>query len=445
MTGLLNAVTRQYKILGVVFLAIVVLAGYLVYATFTKKFADYERVKVQTSNIGLQLPSRADVKIRGVIVGEVLDMSATSDGAELTLGLFPSQVDTIPENVTASIVPKTLFGEKYVSLIVPDDPSATPIRAGDTIKRTVISTEVEQVLSDLYPLLRAVQPAELNQTLNALATALEGRGDQIGENLETVDSYLKRLNPEIPALVEDLRLTASVSDTYADVLPQVGDILHNTVTTTSTLETREDRLHQLLDDVTQFSGTARAFLDDNGDNLIRLGEVSQAQLRVLARYSTEFPCLLGGLVNNGKMEAEAFRGFTLHIVLETLPNQPRGYTAADQPVYGEDRGPACLHLPSPPWNQSNPVRRQPDFADGIDTPTGKGTDRVGTSYADPSVDVLSSYAGSPEESALIASLLAPTMGEDAPAVSDLGGLLLGPMVRGTTVTYADSAVGGDAP
>ncbi len=442
----MSFITRQHKILGIVFLAMVVLAGYLVYATFTKKFTDYDRVKVQTTNIGLQLPARADVKIRGVIVGEVLDMSATSDGAVLTLGLFPSQIDTIPANVTASIVPKTLFGEKYVSLIIPDDAEASPIRAGDTIKRTAVSTEVEKVLSDLYPLLRTVEPAELNQTLNALATALEGRGDQIGENLETVDSYLKRLNPQIPALVEDLRLTASVSDTYAEVLPQVGDVLHNTVTTTSTLETREAKLHQLLSDITQFSGTARTFLDDNGDNLIRLGEVSRAQLRVLARYSTEFPCLLGGLVNNGKMEAEAFRGFTLHIVLETLPNQPRGYTAADKPVYGEDRGPTCLHLPNPPWNQSNPVRRQPDFVDGVDSPTGKGTDRVGTSYAaDPSVDVLSSYAGSPEESALIASLLAPTMGEDAPAVSDLGGLLLGPMVRGTTVTYADSPGGGETP
>ena len=285
----MTLLTRQYKFLGVLFLALVVLAGYLVYATFTKKFTDYDRVKVETSVIGLQLPARADVKIRGVIVGEVLDMSATADGAELTLGLFPSQVHTIPGNVTASIVPKTLFGEKYVSLIIPDDPSGSSIQAGDTIERTVVSTEVEKVLSDLYPLLRTVEPAELNQTLNALATALEGRGDQIGENLETVDSYLKRLNPEIPALVEDLRLTASVSDTYADVLPQVGDILHNTVTTTGTLETREAKLHQLLDDVTQFSGTARGFLADNGDNLIRLGEVSRAQLRVLARYSTEFP------------------------------------------------------------------------------------------------------------------------------------------------------------
>ena len=398
---------RQYKLLGVVFLALVVLAGYLTYATFTKKFTDYDEVKVETSKIGLQLPARADVKIRGVLVGEVLDADATADGAELTLGLFPSQVDTIPDNVTASIVPKTLFGEKYVSLIVPDDPSADPIEAGATIERTEVATEVEKVLSDLYPLLRTVEPAELNMTLNALATALEGRGDQIGENLETVDSYLKRLNPQIPALVEDLRLTAQVSDTYADVLPQVGDILHNTVTTTGTLEDRAARLNALLNDVTQFSGTARTFLDDNGDNLIRLGEVSQAQLRVLARYSTEFPCLLGGIVNAGKRQAEAFRGFTLHIVLETLPNQPRGYTPADDaPRSATTAGrPACT-CPTRPWTQDNPVSRQPDFDDGVDSPLGKGTQRAGTSYgvdaAGSQLGGFGGYAGSPEESDLLA-------------------------------------------
>jgi phospholipid/cholesterol/gamma-HCH transport system substrate-binding protein len=445
----MSFLSRAHKLFGVVFLALVVLAGYLTYATFTKKFADYDRVKVETSTIGLQLPARADVKIRGVLVGEVLDADADADGAELTLGLFPSQIHTIPDNVTASIVPKTLFGEKYVSLIVPDDPSSTPIKAGDTITRTVVSTEVEKVLSDLYPLLRTVEPAELNMTLNAMATALEGRGDEIGQNLETVDTYLKRLNPEIPALIEDLRLTASVSDTYASVLPQIGDILHNTVITTDTLESRETQLHALFNDVSQFSGTARTFLEDNGDNMIRLGEVSRAQLRVLARYSTEFPCLLGGIVNAGKLQAEAFRGFTLHIVLETLPNQPRGYTTADTPTLGDDRGPTCLHLPSPPWSQSNPVRRQPDFVDGVDTPLGKGTDRAAASYDDSASRLggYGGYAGSPEESDLLATLLAPGLGTSADQVPDLGALLIGPMVRGATVSLAGSngQSGGETP
>jgi len=433
----MNFLTRQHKALGVVFLAMVVLAVYMTYATFTKKFSDYDEVTVKTSNIGLQLPARADVKIRGVLVGEVLAADTSADGAVLTLGLFPSQVDTIPANVTASIVPKTLFGEKYVSLIIPEDPSSESIEAGATIDRTQVSTEVEKVLSDLYPLLRTVEPAELNMTLNALATALEGRGDQIGQNLETVDDYLKRLNPQIPALVEDLRLTAQVSDTYAEVLPEIGTILHNTVTTTSTLEDRSAKLNALLNDVTDFSGTARTFLEDNGDNMIRLGEVSRAQLRVLARYSTEFPCLLGGIVNAGRAQAEAFRGFTLHIVLETLPNQPRGYGPDDIPRLGDDRGPTCLHLPDPPWNQANPVRRQPDFNDGVDSPLGKGTSRAATSYDASQLGGFGGYAGSPEESDLLADLLAPGLGTTAAEVPDLGGLLVGPMVRGATVSLGD--------
>ena len=83
----------------------------------------------------------------------------------------------------------------------------------------------------------------------------------------------------------------------------------------------------------------------------------------------------------GEFQAEAFRGFTLHIVLETLPNQPRPYGPQDKPELGEDRGPSCINLPNPPGSQSNPVRRQPDFKDGIDEPTGKGTSRAATGYA----------------------------------------------------------------
>lgn len=421
----------KFKALGVIFLALLVAGVYLTYGIFTKKWTDYDEVKLQTSAIGLQLPARADVKIRGVIVGEVLEFDTVADGAELTLGIFPGETDTIPADVTGAIVPKTLFGEKYVSLVVPPNASTKPIAAGAMIERTQISVEVEKVLSDLYPLLTAVQPIELNRTLTALSTALEGRGDQIGANLETVDNYLKRLNPQIPAFVEDLRLTAEVSDLYSDVLPEISDILRNTVTTTGTLEDREVKLTSLFNDVASFSDTARTFLEDNGDNLIRLADVSVKQLRVFAKYAPQFPCLTQGLVNGGKLQAEAFRGFTLHIVLEPLPNQPRGYTPEDRPRFGEDRGPNCLNLPSPPGSQSNPLRFQPNFDDGVDEQTGKGTSRVAPRY---DAGGSQGYAGSPEESELLKSLLGPGLGMPSEDVPDLGVLLVGPMARGAEVS-----------
>jgi len=420
----------MHKVLGIVFILALVASVYLTYAIFTKKFVDYDRVTLQTSNIGLQLPKRGDVKIRGVLVGEVLDFKPTADGADVTLGLYPDKVDLIDKRVTGSILPKTLFGEKYVALLPPDGP-IDPIEAGDVITKTRVSTEVEQVLSDLYPLLIEVQPAQINMTLTAISTALEGRGVKLGESLETLDSYLKRLNPQIPQLVEDLRKTAEVSDIYSDVLPEIATILDNTITTTQTLESREQKLNDLFLDVAGLADTARTFLDDNEDNIVRFGELGAAQLRVLSRYSTEFPCLASGIVNAGKLQAEAFRNFKLHIVLETLPRQPRPYDKDDKPRIAENRGPNCLHLPNPPWNQDNPVSRVPDFDDGVDRPTGKGTSRVAPAFAFRDG---TGYAGSAAEYSLYRELLAPGLGLPADEVDDLGPLLMGPMARGARVS-----------
>jgi phospholipid/cholesterol/gamma-HCH transport system substrate-binding protein len=425
----------KLKALGIAFLALLLAGVWLTYGVFTQKFTHFDEVTLDASSIGLQMPDRADVKIRGVIVGEVLGFTATDQGAEVTLGIDPSQMDSIPSNVTGAIVPKTLFGEKYVSLVVPSDPSPDHLRPGQTITRTEVPVEVQKVLADLYPLLRTVQPADLNLTLNAISTALEGRGDDLGRDLVTVDRYLKRINPQIPQIVEDLRLTTKVANTYADVTPSIAQILDNTITTTRTLEDRHQQLQALFTNVSSFSDTAHDFLRQNGDNIIRLGQVSRPQAQMLARYAPEYPCLLGGLVNAGKREAEAFRGFTLHIVLETLPNQPRGYTAADRPVYADNRGPNCLHLPNPPWNQSNPVRHQPNFNDGIDSPTGKGTDRVAPSWGGGGgFTAGSGYAGGPAEADLLKSLLGPSLGVAPNDVPDLGVLLVGPMARGAEVS-----------
>ncbi|WP_345893919.1 MCE family protein [Nocardioides sp. TF02-7] len=296
------------------------------------------------------------------------------------------------------------------------------MRAGARITKTELSTEVEEVLSDLYPLLRTVQPADLNLTLTALATALEGRGAQLGENLETVDAYLKRINPQIPALLEDLRLTAQVSETYADILPEVAQVLDNTVTTTQTLEEKEVVLNAALRDIRSFSDTARGFLARNGDLLEEAGEISTSMLQLFARYSPEIPCIAKALVNYVPRIAEAFRGYELHIILEPIPTQPRRYNANDQPRFGDTRGPECYNLPNPPWDQKNPYRNPPNFDDGVDEPTGKGIMRVAPGFEEDPLG----YRGTTEDVAVLRQLLDDRYGADAG--SDLGVLLAGPVV-----------------
>jgi phospholipid/cholesterol/gamma-HCH transport system substrate-binding protein len=433
--------TLRIRALGVLFLALLMVAVWLTYATFTKKFVDVVPVTLQTSRIGLQLPTLADVKIRGVIVGEVRDMHADGDGAVLDLALDPSEAAAIPANVSAMILPKTLFGEKYVALQMPEDAASENLSSGDVIEDANPPLEVEKVLSDLYPLLRAVRPADLSATLNAMSTALEGRGERLGDNLVRLDGYLQQLNPLVPGLIQDLQLLSTVSDNYAEVLPELGRFLRNQATTGDTLVEKEQELRALFTDVAGLSNTARDFLEVNEDNIIRLGEVSVPTLSLLEQYSPEYPCLIQGMSRWIPRMSQGYRNYTLHINLETLPAQPSGYGPEDAPEYGADYGPTCTTLPNPPYSQESPAP-QPAFMksqesdDGIAGSNGKyrpapGFGRQGSTRQGY---VTSGWAGTAAEQRLIDSLAAPVLDVPAEQVPDVATLLVGPIARGAEVS-----------
>jgi phospholipid/cholesterol/gamma-HCH transport system substrate-binding protein len=430
------AATVQHRVLGVGFLVLLIVFVWLTYAIFNKSFVSYDEVDLKSGQIGLQLPQRADIKIRGVIVGEVLSTTSSGSGADIKLGIFPGSAHTIPKNVTARILPKTLFGEKYVALQVPSNPSSQSIGAGDKITESHVAIEVEKVLSDLYPLLRTVQPAQLNYTLTAMATALEGRGERLGQNFVILDDYLKRMNPKIPLFINDLGKLATVSDTYADVTPELANILRNSVTTGDTFVEKEAKVKALFDDVAGFSNTTQDFLERNGQNIITLSKQGQRQLPIFAKYAPEYPCLLKGIVGAIPLEEQAFRGFKLHINLELLPKQPRGYNPSDTPVYGEHGQHAvplgqCEKAIHHGYGQSNlpPISLVPKINDGVNYGQPLGKNRAATGF-----DVTSGYAGTAAERDLIDSFAGPAMGIPPSQVSDTTSLLFGPLARGTRVS-----------
>ena len=84
------------RTIGTAFLAMCVGFVWFTYAVFTKQFSDYDLVTLKASKVGLQLPARADVKIRGVIVGEVQEATVTNVGVDLTIGLYKHDTATIP-------------------------------------------------------------------------------------------------------------------------------------------------------------------------------------------------------------------------------------------------------------------------------------------------------------------------------------------------------------
>ncbi|MEV1076904.1 MCE family protein [Streptomyces sp. NPDC050211] len=399
----------RLRLYGVVFIAVLALLLSLSVAVYRQAFTPVVRITLEADSLGNQLDRRADVKLRGLLVGEVRAVRADGTKATLDIALKPEHVSHIPADVHARLLPKTLFGEKYVDLVVPAGSSARSIRAGDVITqdRTRVGIELQQLLNDLLPLLRTVRPGELNATLSAFATALEGRGDRIGANLTRVEAYLRKLNPHLPSLKEDIARFADVAEVYGDAAPDLMRILRNTVITSRTLVEKKDQLAAALISTTTAAGTADGFLDRTGDRLITLGRVSRPTLDLFARYSPQYPCLLDGLVRQEEASEEAFRGGRMRITLEVVRQRP-AYEPGEEPSYGERSGPNCRGLPHP----------------SVPAPHTKLND--GTSEV----------SGTRAEQRAVGSLVAPVLGVPADEVPPVATLLFGPMARGTAVSVA---------
>lgn len=422
---------------GVAFLTTIALLIGLSIAIYEKTFVSATMVTVKADRAGLQLAKFGDVRLNGMLVGQVREVSQDGKEAEIRIALRPDAAKEIPENVEVQILPTTLFGQKYLSLVRPDDASTKAIADGAVIPSSRVETNVElgRILADLFPLLRAVRPADLNMTLHALATALEGRGDQLGETLDDLDSYLAEIDDSLPTLREDLIALADVADTYDLAAPDLVDVLGNLTVTSKTVVEKRQQLDVFFSDLAGLADTTARVLRDNEPGLIRVGEVSEPVLKLLATYSPEFPCLIKGAARYAPVLAKTFEGNQVKQYMEIGTPQYSVYDKDDLPVYGEKgHGPWCSGLPNPPvpigpvsFNDGSDIDENPPTSALPGVPSG----RAAPEWALESfgAGMSSGYAGSEAERTVINALLAGRSGRPADSYGSLGSLLYGPLVR----------------
>lgn len=416
---------RRLLVAGVAFLTVIALLIWLSIAIYNKTFERVTTVTIEADRAGLQLPKFGDVRLNGALVGQVREVSQDGRDAVITVALEPDQAEEIPENVEVEILPTTLFGQKFVSLVLPDDPSSRPLADGAVIPPDRVETNVElsRILADLFPLLRAVRPADLNATLNALATALGGRGEQLGTTMDELDGYLGEISDHLPTLREDLIKLADVADTYDLAAPDLLNVLRDVSTTSETIIDNEEQLGVFFSDLQGLADTSTAVLRENEANLIRVGQVTEPILRVLAVYAPELPCLLRGAARYAPRLARTFEGNQVKQYLELGTPQYSAYDEDDKPTYGEvGHGPWCLGLPNPPVPAKEVALDQGSDIDE-NPPTALIPDYLGLNR--PGAD----YSGSEGEQAIVNALLAERTGWSADRFGSLGALMYAPLVR----------------
>lgn len=453
---MMGVLRRRLLGLGLVVLVVAFLT--VTVLKFEKVFAPVVMVNLHSNHAGSQLQVRSDVKVRGKRVGEIRSITPDRTGVDIAMAIEPKLAGKIPDNVKARMLPKTLFGEKYIALALPDVPAAGTLADGDRIQpdRSAVAVETQKALNDLMPVLQAVQPQKLAATLTAVEKALHGRGEQLGQTIKQLGEYVGKLNPHLPELEHDLRALAKVSDTYADVTPHLARALQDLTTTSRTLVKQRANLSQLFATLNTTGDDLRRFLGANEHNLISLAGSSRKTLHVLARYSPEFPCVFRGFAKAiPKLDKAWGKGTNkpgLHATLEITVNRGPYKPGDDTPVYDENRGPRCYDLKNPPYPfpQAPPDGRVKDgvddgsvsrsASDGL-IPAANGANAATTSPQSASGSkgaktgpAALGLPNSQGERRFIRGIVAPVFGTSPDQVPGYSSAVLGPLMRGSEVS-----------
>jgi virulence factor Mce-like protein len=290
---------KALAVLGIGLVVVLVASVTVIVAAFLGKFTSYVGVSALLPAGSNAVEIGSPVVYRDVTVGKVASSGTVlgSGRVRVELHMAPNQMGNIPATVTASIAPLTVFGTQAVILEPPPTITAGRLAAGAAIP--VLSggqnASIQDTITSLYDVLSGLQPAQLDEALTAVATALDGQGRSLGRNLVTFDQYLKQLLPQFPTMEADLALLAPVADQVAASTPNLLGTLSNLTVTAQTITAQQAELHQFLVGAAGASDQGAALLQATQVPLEDLVNNTAPLLKDLALTPQEIPAILAGL------------------------------------------------------------------------------------------------------------------------------------------------------
>ena len=253
--------------------------GYEVTATFARA--------------GQLLTNGSDVKMRGVLVGSVRDVEITRTGTARVEMLLDESQD-IPENVNAAIRAKTLFGEKYIDLLIQPERAVGTLSPGDEIpqERTIPPIEVETILEKGVPILEAIDPEAFGAALHALAQGLVGNEDELRRATLQSERLLTETERTLPNLERNLvhlkNFASAVNQTDTDLLnaldglSAVGEVIRD----------NPDEFRRTVSDLVPLARDLGDLFTAREGDLADLGGKQRAILDEVAERKDKLPALV---------------------------------------------------------------------------------------------------------------------------------------------------------
>jgi phospholipid/cholesterol/gamma-HCH transport system substrate-binding protein len=329
MTAPLNDTrTPPLKLAGLIVLLVFALILTFLLLQFRGTLQPKTELTMVAARAGLVMDPNAKVTYNGVEIGRVTRIEATQidgkEAAKFALQVKPKFVPLIPSNVDADIQATTIFGNKFVSLSTPKNPSPERISSSDVIDARSTTTEFNTLFETVTNLAEAIDPVKLNLTLSATAEALTGLGTKFGESIVKANVALDNLNPRLPRLQYGMQQLAGFADVYTGAGPDLWDALDNALTTVRTLNDQRGDLDAALLAAAGFGNTGADIFERSAPYLIRTLSDLVPTSKLLNTYSPELFCMIRSYAEllPGALDGFGGNGYSLadHAKLIGAPN-----------------------------------------------------------------------------------------------------------------------------
>ena len=148
---------------------------------------------------------RSTVRVLGVEVGRIADVSPEGDRVRVVMNIRDDI--KVPPKASAIIVPIALISDRYVQLS-PVWRGGPALRDGDEIplERGIAPAELDDLLATLKKFLEAVEPGTadepgaLGRLIQNAEKAVDGRGPQLGETIDTLAVLLDALGRNVSSV-----------------------------------------------------------------------------------------------------------------------------------------------------------------------------------------------------------------------------------------------------
>jgi phospholipid/cholesterol/gamma-HCH transport system substrate-binding protein len=315
---------------------------------FRGGFTESVPVTVISQRAGLVMNPDAKVQIRGVQVGKVASIEQLPNGeAAIHLAMDPSRLTAIPTNALVDIASTTVFGAKYVQFVFPEKPSAESLHANQVLDADHVMVEINTVFEQLTSVLSKIEPAKVNETLGAIASAMNGRGQKIGHMLTDLDSFLATLDPSLPALNHDLAAAPGVIRAYADAAPDFVSIAGNATRISETLVDEQQSLDAALVSVIGLADIGNQVLGENRQPLTDVLHLLVPTTDLTNEYNQALYCGIAGILPLAQNSPLKDPG--VMVLAGFLWGQDRYRYPGDLPKVAAEGGPQCTGLPNLPF------------------------------------------------------------------------------------------------